>query len=90
MLVSSNPAFLVYLGLPISHIGQNPKNARFVFIFFIFPYFYPLLLSPKGGCYVGTASSTTLKHRQNCYGNGSNQWSTPDHHRLLLLIDKAP
>ena len=31
MLVSSNPAFLAYLGPPISHIGQNPKNARFVF-----------------------------------------------------------
>ena len=41
MLVSSNPAFLDYLGLLISHIGQNPKNARFYYYFFfspIFPY----------------------------------------------------
>ena len=28
--MSSNPAFLAYLGLPISHIGQNPKNAQFL------------------------------------------------------------
>ena len=39
MLVSSNPAFLAYLGPPISHIGQNPKNARLFFFILIFPYF---------------------------------------------------
>ena len=40
MLVSSNPAFLAYLGLPISHIRQNPKNARF-FHYFLFPHIFP-------------------------------------------------
>ena len=62
MLVSSNPAFLAYLGFPISHIGQNPKNARCFLLIFIFPYFpyspgvgwpYPLTpIPPLGGCMV--------------------------------------
>ena len=36
LLVNSNPAFLAYLGLPISHIRQNPKNARFLLFFTYF------------------------------------------------------
>ena len=51
MLVSSNPAFLAYLGLPISHIRQNPKNARFFLFILFFPYFpyYPLRVTPFRG-----------------------------------------
>ena len=49
MLVSSNPAFLGYLGPPISHIGQNPKNSRF-FILFYFPICLPLTPIPRRGC----------------------------------------
>ena len=37
MLVSSNPAFLAYLGLPISHIRQNPKNANKLYYFLFSP-----------------------------------------------------
>ena len=39
LLVSSNPAFLAYLGPPISHIRQNPKNARNLHYFLFSPIF---------------------------------------------------
>ena len=45
MLVSKNPAFLAYLGPPISHIRQKSGKSLIFLLFFCSPYFpyYPLL-----------------------------------------------